>query len=357
MKKILFCLLACSLFACMEPGAAEDTTNQSLTHATEENNLPTDADLRVAFYNVENLFDTQDNPQKEDEDFLPEGRFKWTSDKYQIKLKNIARVVNGIDADVIGLAEVENRIVLEDLCAHPIIAEKGYQIVHEESPDNRGIDVAFLYRPTAFKYQDHFAQRVNFPMERSYTSRDFLVISGQVANGNNLYFVVNHWPSRRGGMEESQPRRVQVASEVRTVVDKLQAREKNAKIVLMGDFNDEGTNKSISEVLGAEFTWNDIQEDDLLNVMSQLSQPEDEGTLTYQGKWNLFDQFIISSDIASPGSDIGYVKNSADIYNPQWLQVGFGKAKLAPRRAIFRGEFQPEGFSDHFPIAMDLRVK
>jgi predicted extracellular nuclease len=184
-----------------------------------------------------------------------------------------------------------------------------------------------------------------------------LVVSGQVAQGHNMYFIVNHWPSRRGGPEESEPRRLQVASQVREVVNKLQAREEHAKIVLMGDFNDEGNNKSISQVLKAKQNWNQVQDNDLLNVMTQLSQPEDEGTLTYQGNWNLFDQFIISSDLASPGAEVGYVKNSAEIYNPTWLQVGFGRSKLAPRRAIFNDEFQPEGFSDHFPIAMNLGVR
>lgn len=357
MRKILFCLLALSLTACGELAVEENSNAQTLAGNQPADDLPTDNDLRIAFYNVENLFDTEDNPQKIDEDFLPDGKYEWTPDKYQVKLKNLARAIKGMNPDVIGLAEIENRKVLQDLVDHPLIANKGYQIVHEESPDQRGIDVALLYRREAFKYQDHTAQRVDFPLERSYKSRDFLVVSGQVAQGHNLYFIVNHWPSRRGGTEESEPRRLHVASQVRTIVDKLQAREEHAKIVLMGDFNDDGANKSISQVLGAKMDWGQVRDNDLLNVMSQLTQKEDKGTLTYRGNWNLFDQFIISSDLASPGGKVSYVAESAEIYNPAWLQVGFGKGALAPRRAIFRGEFQPEGFSDHFPVVMNLGVR
>ncbi len=357
MRKILTCLLLCSFFACMAPSENTESSAPSLTDSPNEGPAPTDGELRIAFYNVENLFDTEDNPEKIDEDFLPEGKYAWTPEKYQVKLKNLARVIKGIQPDIIGLAEIENRKVLEDLCAHPLIADQGYRIVHEESPDMRGIDVALLYRSEAFRYLDHSAQRVNFPLEQDYTSRDFLLVAGQVKGGENLYLIVNHWPSRRGGMEESQPRRLQVASQVRGIVDQLYGREQDANIVLMGDFNDDPDNRSITEVLKAKSNWEQKASGSLLNLMSDLSQKEDEGSLYYDNNWNLFDQFMVSGHLLDTQSSFGYVNKSVDIFNPDWLRVGYGKASLAPKRAIFRGEFQPDGFSDHFPIAMDLLVK
>jgi len=356
MNKFLLCsLLVAIMVACVDPNQqGQQQLGETQKETTSQE--PTDRELRVAFYNVENLFDTQDNPQKADEDFLPDGRYKWTQDKYQKKLKNIARVINGIKPDVIGLAEVENRRVVEDLASHSILKDAGYQVVHEESSDNRGIDVAFMYRPDAFQYQDHITQSIYFPTEPSYKSRDLLVVAGESAGDHSLYFVINHWPSRRGGAEESEPRRFAVAEKVREAVDALQARDPNAHIILMGDFNDEGENKSVSQVLNATSSPSS-NTDQLCNVMGSLSQPEDKGTLTHRGKWNLFDLLIVSPNMLDENNAISYVAQSAEIYNPGWLQVGFGRSKYAPKRAIFKGEFQPDGFSDHFPVAMNLRVK
>ncbi|MEL6943263.1 MAG: endonuclease/exonuclease/phosphatase family protein, partial [Bacteroidota bacterium] len=210
---------------------------------------------RVAFYNVENLFDTVDDPIKPDEEFTPEGRQKWSNARYFAKLLKIAKVVEQMDHPAfIGMCEVENRTVLEDLISRPALNNRAYGIVHHESPDYRGIDVAFLYDKKQFKVKKSQTIRINFPAEivEDYTTRDILMVEGTFQKKQPLYFFINHWPSRRGGLKESEPKRTYVAAQLRKAVDSLFQVNPNAQIMIMGDFNDETDNKSISEVLNAQ---------------------------------------------------------------------------------------------------------
>lgn len=316
--------------------------------------------ITVAFYNVENLFDTEDTPDKIDEDFLPDGKYKWNTDTYLNKLDNLARAIEKIgDADgpeILGLAEVENKQVIEDLVQMTSLKGHKYRIVHEESPDMRGIDVALVYDPKAFVYQSHKRLRVSFPQEADYTSRDILLVEGKV-RGATLYVLVNHWPSRRGGQAESESRRLRTAEVAKAATDSLYALDGDADILLMGDFNDDPHNKSIVETMGATSAAADMPAMGFYNPMAVLHDPEGLGTLTYRGKWNLFDQMLVSKGLVTGGNKLKYIGGSAAVYNPEFLQVGFGKSATAPRRAIFRGEFVPEGFSDHFPVYVRLQVR
>ena len=338
-----------SISGCKSQSKMEETSSSIQADITN---------LTVGFYNVENLFDTEDNPDKEDEQFLPSGDYAWTTDKYNRKLKQLTTAIAKMDhggPELLGLAEVENARVVEDLLAMPEISGHKYKVVHEESPDMRGIDVAFAYDPKIFKYEAHEAREIYFPTEPEYTSRKILQIEGQVA-GEKLFLFVNHWPSRYGGQLESESRRLTVAAELRKMIDAIIADDSDANIILMGDFNDDPFNKSLMSVIGA---WGDpakVDEDGFFNPMFSLHNPENQGTLTYQGKWNLFDQIIVSEDLLDNEGKLLYKDQSARIIS-EGLNVGFGRGASNPRRAIFRGEFDEEGFSDHFPVCVSIEVK
>ncbi|MEL6591988.1 MAG: endonuclease/exonuclease/phosphatase family protein [Bacteroidota bacterium] len=313
----------------------------------------------LAFYNVENLFDTIDDPEKIDEDFTPEGRYKWTEEILAQKLDNIARVIAGMGKDgpaMLGLAEVEHRSLVQRLIDQPQLAPKKYEIVHAESPDMRGIDCAFIFDPAIFTLDQFRAFEMKFDEEPDYTSRRILWVSGTIGK-ERLHLVVNHWPSRYGGLEKSEPRRMTVANQVRAIIDSVQQAEPNAAIVMMGDFNDDPFNKSIVEGIKAGDSWPLAEGQDFYNPLYKLHQKDSVGTLTYRGKWNLFDQFLLSDDLLAGKRNLQYQTGSANIYRPEMIQVGGdGPAKDMPRRAIYRGEFQERGFSDHFPVYLRLQI-
>lgn len=350
-------ILATLLLAACEAPVSEGGNQQTRINTEASDNLPSDKDLNVAFYNVENLFDAVDDPKTSDEDFTPQGKYKWTDASYHIKLQNLAKVIASLDADIVGLAEVENREVLEDLIAEPALKSASFQIVHEHSSDGRGIDVALLYRADAFQYQNHETLRPQFTFDRGYRSRDVLKVTGKTADGSNLHLFVNHWPSRRGGREESEPRRLVLARLVNGSLDKIRQTEPDARFLLMGDFNDDPHNKGLMEILDSKADPALVSNDGLFNPMRTMHNPESYGSLTYQGKWNLFDQFLLSEDLVNASKGLHYVANSAEVYQPEWMRVGYGRSAEAPKRAIFRGEFRDDGFSDHFPIRLKLVVQ
>ena len=355
MKPLLFCtILFFSLFACKTNPKA---TNSKATETRKLGGLDLPDEVQVAFYNIENLFDTRDNPDKIDEDFLPGGRFEWTQDKYQKKLKNIASAIGAMERagpHILGLAEVENRNVVEELLNQSNPELRKYEIIHEESPDARGIDVALAYDPVIFTYSTHKAIPYSLPNDPNYTSRDLLLVGGTIGS-EPTFIMVNHWPSRRDGQEASEGKRVRAAELARLAIDSVLALNEDANIILMGDFNDDPSNKSISQVLMGEGDWEDVSPEELYNPMEQMHDPNQEGTLTYQGKWNLFDQILLSESLTSPDNGLIYDQGSATIFSKS-LTVGFGRGSANPRRALFRGKFDPEGYSDHFPVYVRLKV-
>ncbi len=349
----LYLLSGCKTSRIEEEKSGKEPETRTLDFQAET----AESGVYIGFYNVENLFDTGDEPKKIDEDFLPSGRYNWTEDKYQRKLSQLASVVDelGVNGpDVLGLVEVENRKVVEDLAKTGRLSSRGYEVVHEESPDMRGIDVALIYDPDVFTYTRHTTCRINFPTDPDYTTRDVLIVEGTI-DGEPLYLFVNHWPSRREGQRESEFRRIRAAIEVKEQIDSILAVQKDVNIILMGDFNDDPFNKSMATVLGGKKNISEVPDDGFYNPMYSLLDPDKQGTLTYQGKWNLFDQFLISEEILRDSNKLVYVEGSARIYS-EGLNVGFGRGAENPRRAIFRGEFDPEGYSDHFPVYLQLRV-
>ena len=301
----------------------------------------------IAFYNVENLFDTFNNPTTADDDFTPKGKNKWTFRRYKIKIKKLGSVISqlGIKRSknppaIVGLVEVENAKVVADLANSSYLRKQHYGFVHHDSPDERGIDVALLYNKIAFE----LLTSKTYPVflkddegERDYT-RDILKVSGNL-HGELLHILVNHWPSRREGTAESAPKRIAAAETLRSIVDGIQENEMDAKIIIMGDFNDDPASKSVKEY---------FVKDDFYNPMESLIDKEKSGTSTYNKKWNLFDQIIFSKNFLEKKEGTLHFKH-AEVFNKEWLKIYKGKLKGSPFRTYI-GRWYQGGFSDHFPV-------
>lgn len=311
--------------------------------------------VQIGFYNVENLFDTIDNPQKQDDDFTPEGRNKYSTDRYRTKLQNITRVLTEMGLpEVIGFCEVENRAVLEDLMKTGSFADFPYEIVHFESPDDRGIDNALVYRSDIFKVVAADFIRIIFPdeMEEDAT-RDVLVVRGQFSNEKDILILVNHWPSRRGGVEASEPKRMFVAGEIMKMMDSLENVYSNIPILLMGDFNDEPLNNSILKKLQAGKPVPNPVDDQLYNLFHEADQ-QGLGTYNYRGNWNLMDHFIVSGNLLNGNS--GYKVSNPIIFKQEWMLYQDKRFGPTPSRT-YGGPNYYGGYSDHLPIRMDLEVR
>ncbi|MFH1120758.1 MAG: endonuclease/exonuclease/phosphatase family protein [Bacteroidota bacterium] len=307
----------------------------------------------IAFYNVENLFDTIDDPNTNDAEFLPGGSNRWTTQRYEAKLANMSKVIAGIGSEmvkggpsVIGVSEIENRGVLEDLVKTPALKNTGYQIVHFDSPDRRGVDVGLLYNPAVFKVINATSNRVYMPGDSSWFTRDQLVVSGEL-DGEMVSIIVNHWPSRGNGPEYREA----AAKLSRALSDSLARVHKNAKIFIMGDLNDDPTDKSVAKFLGAKGKKEDVASGDLFNPFWQLHR-DGIGSLAYRDSWNLFDQIIISEPLLSePGKNWKFYK--ARIYNEKFLIQKDGPYAGYPFRT-FAGGAYAGGYSDHFPTYVFL---
>ncbi|MCU0376787.1 MAG: endonuclease/exonuclease/phosphatase family protein [Bacteroidales bacterium] len=310
----------------------------------------------IGFYNLENLFDTIDTPEVLDEEFTPEGPNKWTGKRYLEKIENMALVISRIGEQdgwkggpaVLGVSEIENRSVLEDLAAHPLLKESNYQIVHYDSPDRRGVDVALMYRPRYFRVTASASPMLditNDDGERVYT-RDQLVVSGRF-DGEPMHFIVGHWPSRSGGELTTRPRRIAAAQLSRRLVDSLLALNPEAKIFVMGDLNDDPTDESVRKHLRAESDPEKLEEGELFNTMYPLFR-KGIGSLYYRDGMNLFDQIIITPSLL--GSDMSTYKFlQARVFNAPFLLQKDGQYKGYPLRS-FVGTVWQGGYSDHFPV-------
>ena len=316
----------------------------------------------AGFYNLENLFDYEDDPTINDEEFLPEGKNQWDSTRYHTKLNHMAQVISEIGTDktpdgaaFMGVCEIENRRVLEDLVKEPLIAKRNYQIVHFDSPDKRGIDVGFLYQEKYFKYKKAVSYELNFPYDPDYKTRSQLVVTGSV-DGEDVSVIVTHWPSRSGGQSASQPNRIEAAKLGRRIIDSLLTDNPSAKIILMGDLNDDPNNVSVEEYIKAKGKKNKLEDKDMYNTMYDHFK-KGLGTLAYRDAWNLFDQIIISQSFLDEASE-GLIFRSAHVYNQSYMVQQFGNYKDYPLRTFAGGEYT-NGYSDHFPtyIFMIKEVK
>lgn len=308
----------------------------------------------IAFYNFENLYDTEDDPKKFDEEFTPAGANHYTDEIYRQKLHNLATVLKQLGTDVtpdgpaiIGTAEIENRRVLEDLVAEPEIAARHYGVVHFEGPDSRGIDCAMLYNPKYFKLLSARSLYVNLRSEDGSAggTRDVLHVTG-LLSGDTVHVFVNHWPSRRGGEAASAPRRAKAAAVGRKVIDSLMKDNENAKIILMGDLNDDPIDASVVKVMKAKGDRDDVKKGDMFNPFTKLYK-QGIGSLGYNDSWNLFDQIMISGAYLKD-NNTGWKYYKAEVFNRDFLKNKFGQWRGYPHRS-FDGTIWLNGYSDHFP--------
>lgn len=308
----------------------------------------------VAFYNLENLFDTIHDYGKNDHDYLPDGAMAWNTEKYHAKLTNMAQVLSEIARDktphgpaVIGVAEIENRRVLDDLVAQPALSTVKYGIVHYEGPDRRGIDCALLYDPQQFVVTSSTLSPYVYPdNDTTYKTRGFLIVRGEMA-GEDVCFIVNHWPSR--GAES--PARVHAADQVSALKDSLMNENRKLKLVIMGDMNDDPMDESMAVALHALKYRNKVKKKGLYNPWWEVLEDKGAGTLLYRGKWNLFDQIVVSKSLLGKRK-LRY--DSCEIFKRDYLFQHDGKYQGYPLRTHGGREWL-NGYSDHLPTTIYLR--
>ena len=336
----------------------------------------------VAFYNLENLFDTLHDAGKNDYEYLPDGRNKWGKMKYEAKLHNMARVLSELCTDklpqgpaVIGVSELENHLALEDLLHQPSLAGRGLKYVDVAGPDRRGVECAFIYNPRFFQMERYMhvpyyyapSGRVDDPLVGFYTdeqgevqaytdlkgdtthiTRGFLVMQGLLA-GERMFFIVNHWPSRAAGSET----RERAGYQVRMLKDALMASHPEAKVMIMGDMNDDPADKSMTTALGCKPQADKVKKTtDLFNPWHETLYKRGQGTLLYQGKWNLFDQIVFSGNLlGTDRTSLKFYKH--EIFMRDYLFQQEGKYKGSPLRTHAGGVWL-NGYSDHLPTYVYL---
>lgn len=309
--------------------------------------------IAIAFYNVENLFDTKDDPKSLDDDFTPTGKKKWTALKYQKKIKKIAKVISKIGAtstntapSLVGLAEIENAVVLKDLIASKSLAKHEYGFVHRESPDERGIDVALLYKKNDFTVSQTKSIEVYLETRPGVQdkTRDILHVQGILKN-TEIHLLINHWPSKRSGAKETAHKRIEAAKSNRAVITTILKKDPEARILIMGDFNDGPNDISVRDYL---------VKTDFYNPMVFLGTRY-EGSLNHRWRWYMYDQIIFSNNFMRLyNNPLTY--STSNIFNASFLANEKGKFKTFPFRT-FAGDNYIGGYSDHFPVYSILKTK
>ena len=311
----------------------------------------------IAFYNLENFFDVKDDPKTFDQDWTPKGKYHWTVNKYKDKVSRMAELIATIGADItkgppviLGIAEIENRYVLQDIINEPPLRIKDYGIAHIDSPDKRGIDVALLYQKALFlpkNISTHplYLFKDQNPDKREYT-RDQLLVSGYM-DGELMHFIVNHWPSRRGGTLKSKHKREKAALLNKKIIDSLFSINPYAKIITMGDLNDNPSDKSVKKILGAKANKRNVSLKGLYNPLESIFK-KGTGSLVWRDCWYLFDQIIFSRSFINHNYNT-YQYYKSGVFNELRLTNKNGKYKGYPKRSFVNGMYQ-QGYSDHFPV-------
>jgi len=310
--------------------------------------------ISIGFYNLENLFDTINTPDVSDTEFTPLEAKKWNSQKYYEKLDHVAKVIAEMAIDktpeglaIVGLCEMENREVIEDLINRPVLKARNYQIVHYNSSDKRGIDVALIYQPSIFELKSSFHFPLTVEGRLNFYTRDQLLVNGKLL-GEEVHFLVNHWPSRSGGEERSMPLRNAAGDLSRSISDFILNLDPNAKIIIMGDLNDDPFNSSVSEHLKASGDKNLLEQGYFYNPFASIHNPENYGSLAYRGKWNQFDQIILTPSLVKAKRNKWHFEK-AFVFDADFLKNKEGKYKGLPFRT-YAGNNYLGGYSDHFPV-------
>jgi len=352
MNKIIFIITILTFIAC------KSTKNIVETRVSEINYAEDRGYFRIVSYNVENYFDPFNDSLKNDDEFTPEGPRFWTWEKYKDKQKKIYKVIAAIGGwelpEIIGLCEIENRFVLEDLIKNTPLKWRNFGIVHKESPDQRGIDVAILYRKDKFKLISENFYTIVFPWDLDRKTRDILYVKGHTNTFDTLHIFMNHWPSRLGGQSESDKNRQFVASILRSTVDSIFRTNWRANIIIMGDFNDEPDNLSITDILRANNKFDNPQHGELYNLSWYMKEVKGMGSIKFQGQWGLIDQFIISGSLLNKNNSIYTTPEHAKVFNPDFLSEKDETFVGVKPFRMYIGFKYNNGYSDHYPIYLDL---
>ena len=310
-----------------------------------------------AFYNVENLFDTIDDPNIADENYLPDSKVAWNTKRYLHKLDNMSKVMRNIDTAgfpaIFGLCEVENIHVIRDLVNHSNLIDAGYDILHKDSPDGRGIDVALLYKPEVFNPVNVRYIIPYFPDDPDLKTRDILYTKGVVNKYDTLHIFINHWVSRWGGQEKTEPMRIQIAKTIKKITDSILSTQPNANIIIAGDLNDNPTDISIFNGLEAKDV-SDKPADKTLYNLSLRQFNEGNGSL-YYNSWDMFDQIIISTSLLTGKSGLKVNSPNQIVFKEDWMLYQPKKGPARPSRTS-AGRYYG-GFSDHLPVYIKITSK
>ena len=319
------------------------------------------SDLRVMFYNVENLFDTKDNPKKNDDAFTPDGNQRWYNSRYWKKLHDISKVITsvgeGYPPALVGLCEVENDSVLHHLTKLASLNRHKYRYIVTNSRDDRGMNVALLYQRDEFKYLNHAAYTPVFKDEEWKKTRDILHVTGKIISGDTLDIFVCHFHSRVEGIKRTKSYRVQSAQLLKQKTDSLFRIRKKANIIIMGDFNDFPIDDSLFKTLEAGSIKSSTSPKKLYNMFYHRHGERDYGSYRHRGKWNILDQFIVSGNLLKSSNKVGIKNNSAHIYTADFLVDKDNKYGGVRPFRTYLGFKYLGGISDHLPIYLDLTIK
>ncbi len=325
-------------------------------HSTAQDNSK---QVSILFYNVENLFDVMDDPETDDDNYTQGGDLHWTSKRLNKKVLNISKVILGASGwdppAIIGLCEIENRYVLEKLVADTPIRSIPYKIVHKESPDHRGIDVALLYNSEQIYPLEYNYFPILNTKKKVISTREILYFSGILNKLDTLHFFINHWPSRFSGLLETKEQRNAAARVLRDKIDELFLVHNNSKIIILGDFNDNPDDENIAEILGAKGMEEPIVPGEIYNLSFKW-QGQETGTLKYQSQWYFFDQIIVSGSLVKNESGYTTTVQDAKIIDLPFLierDERYGGQK--PKRTYY-GYSYNDGFSDHLPVLLKLNA-
>jgi hypothetical protein len=317
--------------------------------------------MKIMTYNVENLFDTQHDSLKNDKEYLPNSELRWTNDRFYEKLHEVMQVIVGLGEDnlplLVGLCEVENDFVLKAMTQFDPYDQLGYDYVHYEGPDARGIDVALLYQKDKFTPLASRPIPVHLPNGQS--GRDLLYTCGTLSDSTFLHIIQVHFPSRREGALASEPNREAAAKTVRKVVDEIQMVDSQAAIIIMGDFNDNPSDKVPTTTLSAlPYTSGSFEDLKLYNLCwdGYPFENREIGSYFHDGEWDMLDQIIVSGALLNGNLSVR-VMPEAEVYHPKWISKRDKRTgEMIPKRT-YVGPFYQGGVSDHFPVFMEIFFK
>jgi len=341
--KIKHLLIAAALFPMLA----------ALAQPAKNTTKPARQPFVAMFYNVENLYDTLDDPKTNDDEFTPAAKVPWTGKRLETKINHIGQVISDITGpampDLIGFAETENQDVLKMLVSSAGLSKTKYSIIHYDSPDERGIDVAMLYNPLTFKVVSSEPLKVSLP--DNDLTRDILYVKGKLNSGEILHVFINHWPSRREGSELSESKRMAAASVLRAKLDAIQQLEKSANILILGDFNDEPSDNSITKGIKALSPDQAIMDKNIYSLLYPQFK-KGEGSLFYKD-WDLFDQIIVSGNMLSRKKGLHTSVQDANIFSAGYLLFKNKNGDSRPNRTMSSDKYFG-GYSDHLPVYVKL---